>query len=574
MKRTLTVLLCTTFLIFASACGSDAQLPTTVARATVASGTVAQVGRPTVVGATEPAGVDMARATPTLIEPTSTAEATATTAPTATPSPLRISVEPGVPVEIINSLRDFVAEPGQAFVLVPSGDEADVRVLANGGEPIANWVYAVVVPFATLDEATTLGDLQTNWRSGGAPQALVDGTSGPLLTAAWGQGMAQIVDGAQLAAELWNRRPAWSIVPFNRLEPSMKVLSVDGISPLDAAFDGADYPLAFSVGLEGDTQAVAALHEAWDAPQTNRDAQRITRLAMTGVMALVRATAYQMEIRGLSYPGEEVGPVLREADLAHVSNEVSFVPDCPPPHYIGDPVFCSSPRYMSLLEEIGVDVVELTGNHLNDWGAQYLPYTLDLYDQAGMQYFGGGRDLAAAQEPLLIEHHGNRLAFVGCNPVGPFGGWAAAERAGSAPCDMAAFRAQIGALSEAGQVVIATQQYQELYHYAPTAQQRADFRALAEAGAAAVSGSQGHHAQGFDFHAGAFIHYGLGNLFFDQMDMLGTRQTMVDIYTIYENRIVSVEMWTGLIEDYARPRLMTDAERRDLLQTLFTASGW
>jgi len=119
-----------------------------------------------------------------------------------------------------------------------------------------------------------------------------------------------------------------------------------------------------------------------------------------------------------------------------------------------------------------------------------------------------------------------------------------------------------------------TQQYQEIYHYAPTAQQQADFRTFAEAGAGAVSGSQGHHAQGFDFHEGTFIHYGLGNLFFDQMDMMGTRQTLVDTYTIYDNRLLSVQMWTGLIENYARPRQMSAEERSELLQTLFAASGW
>lgn len=191
-----------------------------------------------------------------------------------------------------------------------------------------------------------------------------------------------------------------------------------------------------------------------------------------------------------------------------------------------------------------------------------------------MRTFGGGRDLAQAQMPLVVDHHGNQIAFVGCNPVGPFGAWATPERAGAAPCDAQAFEAQIAELQASGHVVIATQQYQEIYSYAPTSQQQNDFRALAAAGAAAVSGSQGHHAQGFDFHDGAFIHYGLGNLFFDQMDLMGTRQTMVDTYTIYDNRLLNVQIWTGLIENYARPRLMTAEERRDLLQTLFTASGW
>ena len=500
---------------------------------------------------------------------------TGTLAASPTPERWRVRIMPGVPPELVEAMQGVLEAQRGSYVLAAEGEDAEVTLLVGQGEPLATWIYAVAVPFATVNDATTLGDLQANWRNGDGPQALVDQYSGPLLTAAWGEGVARIVDAGNLVAELWQRRPSWSLVPFHRLESSLKVLSVDGVSPLNATFDATTYPLAFTIGLQGNEEAVTALRDAWSGPQTNRDPGKITRLAMSGVTALVRATAYQMAIRGISYPGEEVGAVLRDADLAHVSNEVSFVPDCPPPHFIGDPVFCSDPRYMALLEEIGVDVVELTGNHLNDWGAQYLPYTLDLYDAAGMHYFGGGRDVSQAEEPLVIEHNGNHVAFLGCNPGGPAGGWATADRPGSAPCDdYDAFRNQIGQLRQTGHVVIVTQQYHEIYHYAPTAQQQADFRTFAEAGAAAVSGSQGHHAQGFDFHQGAFIHYGLGNLFFDQMDMLGTRQTMVDTYTIYDNRLLSVQMWTGLIENYARPRQMTAQERADLLQTLFSAWGW
>jgi poly-gamma-glutamate synthesis protein (capsule biosynthesis protein) len=190
-----------------------------------------------------------------------------------------------------------------------------------------------------------------------------------------------------------------------------------------------------------------------------------------------------------------------------------------------------------------------------------------------MVWFGGGRDLANAAEPAIFTHNGNQIAFVGCNILGPSYAWAEVGLAGSRPCGPEV-AAQISQLRDAGNLVIATYQYHEDYQYAVSAQQQADFAAFAEAGAAAVSGSQGHHAQSFSFDHGAFIHYGLGNLFFDQMDMPGTRQTFVDTYMIYENRLLSVELWTGLIENYARPRLMTAAEREQLLQTVFQASGW
>jgi poly-gamma-glutamate synthesis protein (capsule biosynthesis protein) len=191
-----------------------------------------------------------------------------------------------------------------------------------------------------------------------------------------------------------------------------------------------------------------------------------------------------------------------------------------------------------------------------------------------MKMFGGGRNIAQASEPALFDHNGNKIAFVGCNPVGPAYAWASESGAGSQPCDYGSFFSQITELKNQGYLVIATLQYSEFYQYPATPQQQADFKALVDAGASAVSGSQGHHAQGFDFHNGSFIHYGLGNLFFDQMDMLGTRQSFIDTYFIYDGRMLSVELFTSLIENYCCPRAMTEAERAQLLQSTFQASGW
>ena len=133
---------------------------------------------------------------------------------------------------------------------------------------------------------------------------------------------------------------------------------------------------------------------------------------------------------------------------------------------------------------------------------------------------------------------------------------------------------QIAQLRTEGYIVFATLQYNEHYVYYAPPDQQAAFAELAAAGASVVSGSQAHHAQTFAFDNGTFIHYGPGNLFFDQMDMMGTRQTFVPTYIIYDGRLMSVELWTGLIENWARPRVMTAEERADLLQTVFTAGGW
>jgi poly-gamma-glutamate synthesis protein (capsule biosynthesis protein) len=102
---------------------------------------------------------------------------------------------------------------------------------------------------------------------------------------------------------------------------------------------------------------------------------------------------------------------------------------------------------------------------------------------------------------------------------------------------------------------------------------------MADSGATIVSGSQAHYPQMMEFHNDSFIHYGLGNLFFDQMgdqDWMppGIRREFLDRYVIYDGKLISVELITAMLEDYARPRLMREQERRSFLQDYFAYSGW
>ena len=85
-----------------------------------------------------------------------------------------------------------------------------------------------------------------------------------------------------------------------------------------------------------------------------------------------------------------------------------------------------------------------------------------------------------------------------------------------------------------------------------------------------------------EFSGGSFIHYGLGNLFFDQMSHLmpdgsliyDTRNVFIDRHVFYGGRYISTELLTYIIEDYSRPRLMTGTERQEFLRKIFIAGGW
>jgi poly-gamma-glutamate synthesis protein (capsule biosynthesis protein) len=202
-------------------------------------------------------------------------------------------------------------------------------------------------------------------------------------------------------------------------------------------------------------------------------------------------------------------------------------------------------------------------------------YTLDLYRERGWPVYGGGATFDQGKQAALLEHNGNRFAFIGCNGKG--GGFAQATgtNPGSVHCDFDWLHAETRRLTEAGYLVIATFQHYEYYSYAAPSPMWDDFRGMAEAGAVVVSGSQAHHPHGFEFRDGALIHYGLGNLFFDQLGISpGTGQAFIDRHVFYDGRYLGVELLTIQFEDLARARPMTAGERAELLRLVFAASGW
>ena len=500
---------------------------------------------------------------------------------TLTPTPVpALWVAPYLP----EAVRQAIALPS-GLAKAGSPDEAILRLEVGDQQPLSHWVYALVAPFPTIPDDVSADELRRAWRGeavgpfAGHPLLMDESTFG-VFSALWGEPSAEaikILPTVELLDYAWNNRPAWAIVPFETVEPRWKVLQVDGHSPLWKGFDPADYPLTVTFSLIGDLSLLPVLQSSiLSVPSTNRDSAKLTTVMMTGVTALVRATAYTMNQRGILYPGQDIRDTLREADILHISNEVPYLPDCPLPNpNQADLRFCSDPAYNALLEDVGADVIELTGDHFGDYGAGAMRDTLDLYREKGWVYYGGGYDRDDARQARLIEHHGNKIAFIGCNAKGD--GYATASDAtpGAVACDFDWMHGEIARLRAEGYLVIATFQHFEYYTYAAQPNQIADSRGMAEAGAVIVSGSQAHQPQAMEFYKGAFIHYGLGNLFFDQYYLgLPTSQGFLDRHVFYDGRYLGVEPPGILFIDFARPRPMTRQERTVLLRSVFEASGW
>jgi len=360
-------------------------------------------------------------------------------------------------------------------------------------------------------------------------------------------------------------RTLYTLLPFDQLTVRWRVLWVDEVHPLDR--DLSAYPFAFPTSVPNFFPA------------------RLTRIALSGVTALTRSTIPVLDREGLDWAASGILDYVTAPDYFHTSNEVSFHPDCPA--YVQGRLgaFCSKQSHFELFDILDLDIVELSGNHNNDYGYDAYLETLQWYIDREIAVIAGGETLADAQSPLIIEHNGNSIALLSCNWPGPYYAHVNEDpnllggvRPGAAACDMNWLREVLPVLSASHDQVILTMQHWEFDQYTPSPQQRTDFRTLAELGADVVVGTHSHFPQVFEFANGAdpgeeaFLHYGLGNIFFDQQFFGGVR-FFIDQLFIYEGRLLTVDLFTGIIEGQGRPRPMTPDERENFLFLIFTQYG-
>lgn len=466
--------------------------------------------------------------------------------------------------------------------------EADLVMAVGEGLTLTSFTYALVAPFPTLIDGVRFEDLQGVW-AGTSPgpfprkPILMSEETKEIFTQWWGKpedGAVWTMPEGDLLNYAWGNAPMLVLLPFESLDPRWKVLQVDGISPLWKDFSPEGYALSVQISLSGaDGELVEVVAAAFDdilPASLNRASDELTTVVVTGVTALVRATAWEMEKKGVTHPGEVVGDLLREADITHISNEVPFAEGCPYPDPVTDQlVFCSDPKYIELLEVIGTDVVELSGDHFLDWGSEAVYFTLDLYEERGWQYYGGGRTVEEARAPLRLEHNGNLIAFIGCNGKGGF--FAPLNRGlpGAVDCDFAEMSAAIAELKIDGYTVIATFQHFEYDSTIPGDDLIREFKIVSDAGADIVSGSQAHQPHSMAFNGLSLQMYGLGNLFFDQLFMGEAKsRALIARHVIYNGRYISTEIFTVRFHDFSQPQFMDQADRNRLLSELFSASGW
>ncbi|MBE5922656.1 MAG: CapA family protein [Lachnospiraceae bacterium] len=208
---------------------------------------------------------------------------------------------------------------------------------------------------------------------------------------------------------------------------------------------------------------------------------------------------------------------MQQADVMCLNNEFTFSTNGSPlPNKMY--TFRANPTRVSVLQEMGVDIVSLANNHVYDYGEQALLDTFKTLTDAGIDYVGAGKNLAEAMRPVYYEIDGKTVAFVAASRAEKYKmtPQATEDAPGILRCyDTELFLQTIAEADANADFVIAYVHWGTEYSYELEDVQLSTGKDYLNAGADVVIGAHSHCLQGMEYYDGKPIIYSMGNYWFN-----------------------------------------------------------
>lgn len=233
-----------------------------------------------------------------------------------------------------------------------------------------------------------------------------------------------------------------------------------------------------------------------------------THLLFAGDIMLARGVEWRINKEGLDYSLSDVTPLISKADLA-IANFEGTVRDTPHPESDGF-VFDTTPAIANIVPAAGFDVVSLSNNHSDNYGASVVQHTRESLTTLGVTPFGdpyNSKDFVAHKTV-----NGITLAFIGFHAFGE---------------DPQSIIPTIESEKAAGNFVIVFPHWGVEYSATPSVTQVESAHTFVDAGADAIIGAHPHVIETYENYHGVPIIYSLGNFLFDQDWSIPTQQGLV-----------------------------------------------
>lgn len=218
-------------------------------------------------------------------------------------------------------------------------------------------------------------------------------------------------------------------------------------------------------------------------------------------------------------------------------------------------VLRAHPRVLPILKKY-FSALSLANNHSGDYGPAAFSSMLDLLDTSGIQYFGGGKNLRTAYEPILFDIKGKRIALLAYNLFFPRSFEALEDRAGNAWGEEDYVRAGIIRARDfhKADIVITYPHWGWENEKIASANQVALAHLMIDSGADAVIGGHPHVTQNIETYKGKKIFYSLGNFVFDSFETEDTNTGWAVKMTIQPDSTISWNIFEAKIDGNGIPR--------------------
>lgn len=218
---------------------------------------------------------------------------------------------------------------------------------------------------------------------------------------------------------------------------------------------------------------------------------------------------------------------------------------------------------LSILKDMGADIVSLANNHVFDYGEDAFYDTLDNLKKAGIPYIGAGRNIEEAKKGCYFVINGCKVGIVAASR---------AEKVRFTPVSTADTPGVMGTYDNADFLNVikdARAQCDLLFVYVhwgtenSTALEQAQIKGAREyidAGADVIVGAHTHCLQGMEFYKNKPIIYSVGNFWFNSK----TLDSCVMTFTVDKDMNVQTQI-LPLLQKGCETRLLTaENERRAL----------
>lgn len=228
---------------------------------------------------------------------------------------------------------------------------------------------------------------------------------------------------------------------------------------------------------------------------------------------------------------------LKDSDLTMGNNEFAFSTRGEPQEK--EYVFREEPSLVSVLTDMGMDIVSLANNHALDYGTDALVDTMTTLDASNIKYVGAGSDYSEAKKPQMIEVKGKKIGFIAASRVIPNASWNAGSKTpGLFTCyETKGLLKEVEEAKKNCDVVVTYLHWGVEREEYPEDYERKLGKELIDAGADIVIGSHPHILQGFEMYKGKAICYSLGNFLFSR-----TTDTLILKVDISDKNEISVRV--------------------------------